>query len=410
MFDHTSPLAPARFPDVYPVKGVQIGGIEVGIKYKNRPDLFLAKMDEGTNVAGVFTTSTTCSAAVHLCRKHLTQGKAQAIIVNAGNANAFCGEGEGISAADIVQKTAEVIGCPVEQVFHASTGVIGEPLKHALITEKIAPLSNNISDEKWEESATAIMTTDTYAKAASVKTEIDGEEVVISGIAKGSGMIAPNMATMLAFVFTDAKIPSDILQNILNDINQKTFNAITVDSDTSTSDTMILCATGKANHQDITDLNDARLDAFKTALFDVMKDLAHQIVRDGEGAEKFITINVKGAENDRAAHVIGMSIANSPLVKTALAASDANWGRVVMAVGKSGEKSDRDKLSISFGGLPITVDGQIIDGFDEAPIAAHLQTRDIIIDVDLKIGNGAATVWTCDLTHRYIDINGSYRS
>ncbi len=410
MTSQKSPFAPDQFPIVHPVKGVKLGGIEVGIRYKDRPDLFLAELCEGTTIAGVLTTSSTCSAAVNICKKHLKQGHARAIIVNAGNANTFTGDKEKTSATAIVEATANILECPVDNVFHASTGVIGEPLAHERIIEKIAPLHDAIDENSWQEAAHAILTTDTFAKAASVQTEIDGKTITISGFTKGSGMIAPNMATMLGFIFTDAKIPATLLQEMLTDINQKTFNSITVDSDTSTSDTVLLCATGQVPHKEVLGINDTHMQAFKTALFNLMKDLAHQIVKDGEGASKFITINVKGATSNQSAHIIALSIANSPLVKTALAASDANWGRVVAAVGKSGEPVDRNKLSVGFGGITIAQEGQLKDDFDETPVAKHLQNREINIDVDLNLSDGSATVWTCDLTHGYIDINASYRS
>lgn len=405
-----SPLAPARFPDMPTIDGVRVASGSVGIRYSGRTDVFLALLDPGTTVAGCYTKSLTASPPVEWCRRAQTLGSARAIVVNSGNSNAFTGS-IGIASVDrVVDKAAALFSCRREEVFIASTGVIGEPLPDHKITDGLQDVAATASADGWPGAAAAIMTTDTFPKAATATATIDGATVTINGIAKGSGMIAPDMATMLSFVFTDAAIAPAVLQVALTGSVDRSFNCVTVDSDTSTSDTVILCATGKAGHAPITDPADLRLRRFVKALDAVLIDLAKQVARDGEGAEKFITITVTGAASNRAARQIGLAIANSPLVKTAIAGEDANWGRIVMAVGKAGEKADRDRLKIEIGGVAVAAEGQRVDGYDETPVARHIKGREIEIAVDVGVGRGRATVWTCDLTHRYIDINAGYRS
>ena len=405
-----SPLAPTTIPDLPPIAGVRVGAVNCGIRYKGRDDLFMAELDPGTTVAGVFTRSQTASAPVLWCRRALSHGKARAIVANSGNSNAFTGARGDRTVAATVAKAAELLGCSEDEIFVASTGVIGEPFDHEKIPAALPALRDGLRPEAWSTAAAAILTTDTFPKVATRKARIGAAEVTINGIAKGSGMIAPDMATMFAFVFTDANIPAGVLQVLLNRSADRSFNCTTVDSDTSTSDTVILCATGQAAHRAVESSTEPALREFRRALDSICLDLAHQIVRDGEGATKFVTIEVTGATSARAAKRIGLAVANSPLVKTAIAGEDANWGRIVMAVGKSGEKADRDRLAISVGGVQITKDGQLVEGYDETPVAAHMKGQEIRIGVDLGLGRGRATVWTCDLTHGYIDINGSYRS
>ncbi len=403
-----SPLAPERFPDLPPVGGVQIAGRACGLKRSGAKDLMLAVLAPGTTVAGVFTRSLCSSAPVDWCRAALPGGRARAIVCNSGNANAFTGKAGDTTAEETARAAADLFGCPEGEVFLASTGVIGVPVAPDHIGRCLPELSRHLSAAAWPAAAEAIMTTDTFPKGASAEAEIGGTPVRIAGFAKGSGMIAPDMATMLGFVFTDADIPAPLLQKLLARSNDRSFNAITVDGDTSTSDTVLLCATGAAGNPPPADLRAVR--EFERALDSVMIDLAQQIVRDGEGASKFVTVNVGGAASARAARRIGLAIANSPLVKTAVAGEDANWGRIVMAVGKAGEKADRDRLSIAIGGVTITENGQLVPGYDETPVARHMKGAEIDIDVDIGIGRGRATVWTCDLTHGYISINADYRS
>jgi len=410
----TSPLAPVLQPDLPVIAGVQLAVAETGIKYQDRADLMLVLLPAETTVAGCFTTSKTASAPVELCRTNLaasaTKNEAvRAIIVNAGNANAFTGKKGKSSTEKVCNILAERLGCSSTQIYMASTGVIGEPLDPGEIIGAIGDMVANLRPDIWLEAAQAIMTTDTFAKQATVQTEIRGKLVTINGFAKGSGMIAPDMATMLAFLFTDASLPQDIMQALLTDAVEQSFNAITVDSDTSTSDTVLMCATGQEK-PGFRDANDPDLEQFRVALNALTRDLAHQIVRDGEGAEKFITIRVTGAENHKAARKIGLTIANSPLVKTAIAGEDANWGRIVMAVGKAGEKANRDALSINIGGIQVASAGEADKNYNEQELIPHMQGREIDIAVDVGIANGCATVWTCDLTHRYIEINADYRS
>ncbi len=405
-----SPLAPARFPDLPPVAGVSLASAHCGIRYKERTDLMLAVVAPGSAVAGVFTRSLTPGAPIDWCRKALKRGKARAIVVNSGNANVFTGRQGRDAVAQTVVAAAKALDCDPREVFVSSTGVIGEPLAAGKIVAALPAAAASARADAWAEAARAIMTTDTFPKGATAVAQINGVAVRLNGFAKGSGMIAPDMATMLAYVFTDAALPARVLQPLVTAAAERSFNAITVDGDTSTSDTVLLCATGRAAHPPVADPGDPRLDGFRQALDSVMIDLAQQIVRDGEGAQKFVTIAVTGAESDRAARRVGLAIGNSPLVKTAIAAGDANWGRIVMAVGKAGEKADRDHLTVAVGGVTIAAEGGPVPGYDEAPVAAHMAGREISVAVDLGIGQGRATIWTCDLTHGYVDINGSYRS
>ncbi|WP_298916033.1 bifunctional glutamate N-acetyltransferase/amino-acid acetyltransferase ArgJ [uncultured Roseobacter sp.] len=401
-----SPLAPKAFPELPVIDGVTFSTIAAGVKYQGRTDVMLAKLAPGTAVAGVFTTSATRSAPVLDCQAKLgghTEDGA-AILVNSGNSNAFTGRG-GVSAVEaITRAVSDACTVPQSRVFTASTGVIGEPLPFEKITTHLATLADQLDPNTIADAARAIMTTDTFPKGAGKEVVIAGQTVKIAGIAKGSGMIAPDMATMLVYIFTDAKIPQAELQAMLSGHNAQTFNCITVDSDTSTSDTLLLAATGASSVDVSGDL------AFSDALHDVMLDLAHQVVRDGEGATKLVEIEVTGAKNDTDAKTHAMSIANSPLVKTAIAGEDPNWGRVVMAVGKSGAAADRDRLSIRFGDVMVAENGWVSEGYDEAKAAAHMKGDELVIGVDIGIGTGRSTVWTCDLTHRYIEINADYRS
>jgi glutamate N-acetyltransferase/amino-acid N-acetyltransferase len=403
-----SPLAPEALPHLPPIAGVSIATAQAGIRYANRTDLLLVTLAEGTSAAGVFTTSKAPSAPVDWCRSILPAGKARALIVNSGNANAFTGR-RGVAAVNgTVEAACAALVCDASDVWLASTGVIGEPLDHSKIAATLPALKAGLREDSWADAAAAIMTTDTFPKAATRAVVVGGKIVHINGIAKGSGMIAPDMATMLAFIFTDAEIAAPLLQTMLRTSNTKSFNAITVDGDTSTSDTALLFATGKSGAA-ITE-NSPECAAFQAALDSLMIELAKLIAMDGEGAQKLITITVSGAESDDAARKIGLAIGNSPLVKTAIAGEDANWGRVVAAVGKSGELVNRDTLSVAIGGVVIAKDGERVEAYDEAPVTAHMKTRDIRIDVQLGVGNGEATVWSCDLTHGYIDINADYRS
>ena len=408
-----SPLAPAGFPDMPALAGVRVATHPCGVRYRDRDDVLLVDLAPGTAAAGVLTRSATATAEVEWCRTALRESGgdgARALLVNAGNANAFTGpDGEG-AVQRIVRATAALLGCSHTQVFRAATGVIGEPLPDEKITAALAAMHQTLRPGDWETAARAIMTTDTFAKGSTRGAVIEGVPVTLNGIAKGSGMIAPNMATMLAFLFTDAAIGEQALQAMLNDTVEISFNSITVDSDTSTSDTLLLFATGGAGHTRIDDPADPRLTDFRAALDAVCIDLAQQIVRDGEGASKFVTVEVTGAADDGAAKRIAMAIANSPLVKTAIAGEDANWGRIVMAVGKAGEKAARERLAIRIGGVAVAKAGGVVAGYDEAPVAEHMKGKEVDIAVDVGVGSGRARVWTCDLTHGYIDINASYRS
>jgi glutamate N-acetyltransferase/amino-acid N-acetyltransferase len=408
MSDAVSPLA-SPFPAMPPVAGARLTTVRAGYKAWERHDLTLALLDEGTAVAGVTTQSKCPSPEVEWCRAALPLGRARALVVNAGNSNAFTGHRGRAAVEAIAARVAAHVGCQPSDVFVASTGVIGVPLpiptaEAGIDAALIAPQVG------WEEVAAAISTTDTFPKGASARAVIGDRTVEIVGVIKGSGMIAPDMATMLGFVFTDAAIEPLFLQQMLNAANARSFSCITVDGDTSTSDTVLAFATGKAGNAPLSSYDDAGADAFAAALSDVCLQLAQLVVKDGEGASKFIEVAVEGATSDPSAHRIALSIANSPLVKTAIAGEDANWGRVVMAVGKAGEPAERDKLAIRFGDTQVAAGGLAVEGYDEAPVAAHLKGQDVRVGVDLGLGEGRATVWTCDLTHGYISINADYRS
>ncbi|GAB4166572.1 MAG: bifunctional glutamate N-acetyltransferase/amino-acid acetyltransferase ArgJ [Thalassobaculales bacterium] len=410
MSTKVSPLAPASFPALPALSGVSLATIAAGVRYQGRTDLFLAVCAPGTTVAGTFTRSKTASAPVLWCQKNLAGGSGRAVLVNSGNANAFTGRTGWESVSRTAAALAPVVGCAEAEIFLASTGVIGEPLPDERIRARLAELAAGLRADAWPEAARAIMTTDTFPKGATATARIGGVPVTINGICKGAGMIAPDMATMLCFVFTDAALPQSVLQPLLARATDDSFNCITVDGDTSTSDTILLFATGQAGNPPVASAADPALGGFRRALNAVLRDLALQVVRDGEGAEKLVTIDVTGAASRRAARRIGLAVGNSPLVKTAIAAGDANWGRIVMAVGKAGEKADRDRLAIRIGGVAVAAEGLRVEGYDEAPVARHMAGRDIHIEIDVGVGRGRARVWTCDLTHAYIDINGSYRS
>jgi len=413
MSGSVSPLAPKTFASMPALRGVRMTTASAGIKYKNRTDVLLMVFDKPAAVAGVFTRSKCPSAPVDFCRANLAHGSARAVVVNSGNANAFTGL-KGRQATELTAKSAaSAVGCGENEVYLASTGVIGEPLDATKFAGVLDTMAKDAVSDFWFEAAKAIMTTDTYPKVATRSAEIDGVKVTINGIAKGAGMIAPDMATMLSFVVTDADISSSALQALLSDGVGPSFNSMTVDSDTSTSDTLMLFATGAAaadGQARIDRADDPKLAAFRTALNELLKDLAIQVVRDGEGATKMLEITVTGAENDAAAKRIALSIANSPLVKTAAAGEDANWGRVVMAVGKAGEMADRDKLAIWFGDVRVAVNGERDASYSEEAASNVMKRQDIPVKVDLGLGNGRATVWTCDLTKEYVAINGDYRS
>lgn len=405
-----SPLAPDRFPDLPEIPGVRLAAGRTNARYKDRDDLMLAELAPGSTIAGVFTRSLTASPPVEWCRKHVKRGKARAIVVNAGNANTFTGRDGRNAVAAEAGAAAKLVGGTAADVFIASTGVIGVKLPVDKLTATLPGMHRQLSPAAWTQAAAAIMTTDTFPKGATRRAEIGGVPVTINGFCKGSGMIAPDMATMLCFVFTDAKLPAAVMQKLLTASADRSFNCITVDGDTSTSDTVLFAATGQAKHRRIAAATDPALRDFRAKFDELMLDLAHQVVRDGEGAQKFVTIRVTGAASAKAARKIGLTVGNSPLVKTAIAAADANWGRIVAAIGRAGEKADRDRLTISIGGVRITAKGELVPGYDETPVAKHMQGREIAIDIDVGVGRGSATVWTCDLTHAYIDINGSYRS
>ena len=401
-----SPLAPAHFPNLPIIEGVRFAAGAAGINYKDRTDVMLAELTAGTTIAGVFTRSSTRSAPVLDCQAKLTSnatGRA-AILVNSGNANAFTGAAGEKSVEAVCASVAAATGVDVARVFTASTGVIGERLPDDRITAQMKNLNAALSDNQIEAAAQAIMTTDTFPKGASAEVEIDGKVVKIAGIAKGSGMIAPDMATMLVYIFTDAEISQPALQTLLGDLTDRTFNCITVDSDTSTSDTLLCAATGKSG------VNVSESTTFAQALHDVMLDLSHQVVRDGEGATKFVEVRISGAVSDAEARKVGLAIANSPLVKTAIAGEDPNWGRIVMAVGKSGAEADRDLLTIKFGDVVVAEKGWVSPEYSEEAGATYMKSQNLIISVDLGIGSGKGNIWTCDLTHGYITINADYRS
>ncbi len=404
-----SPLA-VDLPELAPLAGVRLGAIAAGIRYRNRTDLVMLELAAGTTAAGVFTTNRCPGAPVDWCRAALSGGRARAVVVNAGNANVFTGRAGAAACAATAAAAAKLVACPAKQVFVASTGVIGETLAVDRLTAALPALHAGLRADGWEAAAPGIMTTDTFPKAATRTARIGGVEVRITGIAKGSGMIAPDMATMLCFIATDAKIPAPALDAALRKGVAGSFNLTTVDSDTSTSDTVLLFATGQARHPVVPASGGPVLREFAASLHDLLLDLALQVVRDGEGASKLVRIDVAGATSPRSAKRIAMAVANSPLVKTAIAGEDANWGRIVMAVGKAGEPADRDKLSVAVGGVWMARDGGVVPGYDETPVVAHMKGREIHIEIDIGLGRGRATAWTCDLTHQYIDINGSYRS
>jgi len=404
---HISPLAPEGFPDIGVIDGVRFSSAAAGVKYKGRTDVMLAQLSAGSTIAGVFTSSATRSAPVLDCQEKLglISDEGAAIIVNSGNSNAFTGKIGTDAMKAVVNGVADKLSLSPERVFSASTGVIGEPLPADRIINKLDDLVRDLSENGIEDAARAIMTTDTYAKGAVAEVQIGAKTVKIAGIAKGSGMIAPDMATMLVYLFTDAQVPQEDLQTLLSEVNKYTFNAITVDSDTSTSDTVLLAATGGSKVVVTKDTTE-----FKAGLHSVMRDLAHQVVRDGEGASKFVEIEVIGAQNERDAKTHAFAIANSPLVKTALAGSDPNWGRIVMAIGKSGALADRDRIKIWFGDILVATDGFVAPSYTENDGASYMQQAELRIRVDIGLGAGRFTAWTCDLTHQYVSINADYRS
>lgn len=409
-----SPLAPASFPDLPVIEGVEFASAAAGIKYEGRTDVTLIRVAPGSTLAGAFTRSSTRAACILDNQAKLAGGgeapEGAAIIINSGNANAFTGARGQESVGAVTGAVAELLNLPQERVFSSSTGVIGEPLPHERILAVLTDLASGLDAQGAAEAARAIMTTDTFPKGAAATVAGEGGEIRIAGIAKGSGMIAPDMATMLVYIFTDAAIPAPLLQQALTEGLAGTFNAITVDSDTSTSDALIVAATGRSAAAPIDDLSGGAGPAFVLALHGVMRDLAHQVVRDGEGATKFVEVAVTGAASQGDAHKVAMAIANSPLVKTAIAGEDANWGRIVMAVGKSGATADRDRLTIRFGDMVLAENGWRAPSYDEAAASAYMKNQELRISVDLGLGDGEQTVWTCDLTHGYIDINADYRS
>lgn len=408
-----SPLAPPSFPKLPPVAGVQLATLAAGLRYQKRADLMLAVVAPESSVAGVFTSSLCPSAPVDWCRKNIGTGSGRAIVCNSGNANAFTGKAGETSAELTAVTLAESLGLSASEIYLASTGVIGETLPDEALASSLPTLVQELAASDgagFEAAANAIRTTDTFAKASSQTIEIDGARINVVGIAKGSGMIAPDMATMLGFVFTDAAVDAATLQSMLSASVGGSYNRITVDSDTSTSDSVLLFATGAAGNASISSTESAEGQALQAAIDAVNLDLAHQIVRDGEGATKFVEITVSGAEHDDAASTIAFAVANSPLVKTAIAAEDANWGRIVMAVGKAGQRADRDKLNIWIGDEAVAEGGVVCESYSEEAATMHLRNDHVNIRVDVGIADGNATVWTCDLTHGYIDINAGYRS
>jgi glutamate N-acetyltransferase/amino-acid N-acetyltransferase len=404
-----SPLA-VGLPDLPPLEGVRLGATAAGIRYQGRTDLVMLELPPKTTAAGVFTSNKCPGAPVDWCRAALKGGRARVVVVNAGNANVFTGAAGRAACAATAEAAAALAGCKPKEVFVASTGVIGEVLPHERLIAALPALQETLRADGWADAARGIMTTDTFPKAATRTARIGDAAVRITGIAKGSGMIAPDMATMLCFVATDAKIPAEALHRLLKRSVDQSFNCTTVDSDTSTSDTVLLFATGQAEHPRVPAEGGKLLRDFARALDEVLLDLALMVVRDGEGARKLVRIDVTGAVTARSAKRVALSVANSPLVKTAIAGEDANWGRIVMAVGKAGEPADRDRLSIAVGGVWMARDGGVVPGYDETPVVAHMKGLEVAIAIDLGLGKGRATVWTCDLTHGYIDINGSYRS
>ena len=411
-----SPLAPAHFPSLPSIAGVSLGVAACGVRYKDRTDLLVVELAPGSSIGGVFTKSTAISPPAKWCRAHIRKGKARAFIDNSGNANAFTGKAGDASVKRTVEAAAKLLACKPSEIFVASTGIIGVPLPDEKITAALPGVLRDGMTATWEDAARAIMTTDTFPKGSLRTAEIAGVPVRIVGIAKGAGMIMPNMGTMHVFIVTDAKIPGAVLQTLTKTGVDKSFNCITIDSDTSTSDTVLVAATGQAKHKRVTAPGDAHLRDFRAKLDAVMLDLAQQVVRDGEGATKFVEIRVSGGANAGSAKRLAMAVANSPLVKTAIAGEDANWGRIVAALGKSEEPCDMNRLVVAIGGVPITAKGMMRPDFVEAPVAAHMKGQNILIEIDAglrkngKPAPGRATVWTCDLTHAYIDINIGYRS
>ena len=408
-----SPFAPERLAELPVIEGVRLAACEAGIRYQGRKDLMLALLAPGSVAGGVLTRSKTASAPVDWCRKGLVGGSARALVVNSGNANAFTGMKGRAAVRATADAAAEVAGCDAGEVFLASTGVIGEALDPSKFIGKLAELASSADPGGWESAARAIMTTDTYPKLATRTLQIDGQDVHVNGIAKGAGMIAPDLATMLSFIFTDAPLSAAAAQGVCEAGAADTFNAITIDSDTSTSDTVLLFATGAAEARGVSKLasaDEARNAGLTAAVEDVMRDLAHQVVKDGEGVSKFVAVTVEGAESARAARRIGFSIANSPLVKTAFAGEDPNWGRVVMAVGKAGEAADRDKLAIWLGDIQVAAEGEVAPGYTEEDGAAYMKGAELELRVNVGVGSASSTVWTCDLTADYIAINADYRS
>jgi glutamate N-acetyltransferase/amino-acid N-acetyltransferase len=405
-----SPLAPEGFSEIVPVAGVRLAACAAGLRYRGRPDLTLIELVDGTTVAGLFTKSLLPGHPVRWCRAILPYGRARALLVNAGQANVMVGPAGDAAVRTEAEAAAKLLAARPEEIYIASTGVIGERLDVATVVARLPELKAKLDASAWELAASAIMTTDTFAKGSLARTTIGDREVTICGICKGSGMIQPDMATMLAFLFTDATLPAGLLQALLAEANRGSFNAITVDGDTSTSDTVLLFATGEARHPAPARVDDPLLERFRGALAEVMTDLAKQVVRDGEGAQKLIEVRVAGAVTDESARTIAFSIANSPLVKTAIAGADANWGRLAMAIGKAGEPIEPGAIVIRFGGHAIAEAGHRLEGYDETPVVAHLEGREILLEVVVGGGPGAATVWTCDLTEGYIAINARYRS
>ena len=406
------PVSPLRveLPPLPPLKGARLGVAAAGLRYQGRPDVMMMEFAPGTTVAGVFTSNKCPGAPVDWCRTALKGEAARALVVNAGNANVFTGRAGVVACEATAAAAASLAGCETSEVFLASTGVIGQVMPHEKLAAALPALHAALEEGAWADAARGIMTTDTFPKAAARTATINGTKVTILGIAKGSGMVAPDMATMLCFVATDAAIPAAALQSALRRGVEASFNRTTVDSDTSTSDTVLLFATGQAGNERVRAFPGEALEDFQTQLDALLLDLALQVVRDGEGAQKLVKVTVRGAVSDSSAKRVAMAIANSPLVKTAIAGEDANWGRIVMAVGKAGEPADRDRLSVAVGGTWMARDGGVVEGYDEAPVVAHMKGREIDVEVDLGLGRGESTVWTCDLTHGYIDINGSYRS
>jgi glutamate N-acetyltransferase/amino-acid N-acetyltransferase len=406
-----SPFAPTSLPEAPAIAGVRFATAEAGIRYKGRTDLLLVLLEPGTTAAGVLTRSKTRSAPVEWCAEQLKHGKARALVVNAGNANAFTGKRGHEAVAITAEAAAKAAGCTPQEVFAASTGVIGEPMDAGKFAHLLDKLAADAVADAWPQAARAIMTTDTFPKLATRRARIGDAEVTINGFCKGAGMIQPDMATMLCFVFTDAAIEAPALHALVADAADATFNCVTIDGDTSTSDTLLTFATGTAKDcPRISDAADPKAAAFKAALHDLLQELAILVAKDGEGITKFVTVKVEGAESTAAARRIGLSIANSPLVKTAIAGEDPNWGRVVMAVGKAGEAADRDKLSIWFGEHLVASEGERAPGYDEDTVARYMKGAEIVLRVDVGVGKASATIWTCDLTHAYIDINAAYRS